>query len=164
MLRVLLSCSDVCLGSSLVVAWCYCLVVMRSYSLFTLREPLELRKGTQSSTTVLVMPPLKLQQGAWVSFELRQGTQGFLELPQGSRISRSVETGKTWIHAIDAGESGLILGRWGTYCPFHLRQVTRGSSRVTAVDPGLLLSCGRYLVFLWITTQISSQVAMKRPS
>ena len=44
------SLSDVCLGSSLVVAWCYSLVVLRSYSQFTVREPLELRKGTQNST------------------------------------------------------------------------------------------------------------------
>ena len=76
MLWVLLCCNYVCLGSSL-VAWCYCLVVLRSYSLFTVREPLELRKGTQSYTRVLVMPPLELQQGAWVSFELRQGTRAF---------------------------------------------------------------------------------------
>ena len=62
--------------------------------------------------------------------ELRQGIQDFLELPQGSRISRSVVRGNSGFHSRAAGESGLILGRWGTYCPFHLRQVTRGSSRV----------------------------------
>ena len=81
MLWVLLSCSDVCLGSSLAVVWCYSLVVLRPYSRFTVREPLELRKGTQSSTRVLVVPPFELQQDAWVSFELQQGTRAFCQVP-----------------------------------------------------------------------------------
>ena len=62
------------------------------------------------------------------------------------------------LSSFGGASSQVALGAWG---PFELHWRTRGSSRVTAVDPGLLLSCGRYLVFLWITTQISSQVAMK---
>ena len=101
---VLLSCSDVCLGSS-----CDGVVLLSSRAevlfRFAVGAPLELGQWIQSSSRVLVVPSLKLYQGAWGPFKLC----------------------------------------WGT-C---------SSSRVAVVDLGLLLSCGRYLIFLWITVHNS---------
>ena len=37
---------------------------------FAVRGPFELRQGTQSSSRVLVVPPLELQQGARDPFKL----------------------------------------------------------------------------------------------
>ena len=48
MLWLLLSCSDVCLGSPLVVAWCYSLGVLRSYYQFIVRAPVELRRALRA--------------------------------------------------------------------------------------------------------------------
>ena len=72
---VLLSCSDVCLGSS-----CGGVVLLSSHaevlSRFAMGAPLELRQWIQSSSRVLVVPPLKLHQGGWGPFELHWGTRG----------------------------------------------------------------------------------------
>ena len=72
---VLLSCSDVCLGSS-----CGGVVLLSSHaevlSRFAMGAPLELRQWIQSSSRVLVVPPLKLHLGAWGPFELHWGTRG----------------------------------------------------------------------------------------
>ena len=72
---VLLSCSDVCLGSS-----CGGVVLLSSHaevlSQFAIVSPLELRQWIQSSSRVLVVPPLKLHQGGWGPFELHWGTRG----------------------------------------------------------------------------------------
>ena len=46
---VLLSCSDVCLGSSVVVLWCYSLYGVEVLSQFAMIAPLEFRQETQSS-------------------------------------------------------------------------------------------------------------------
>ena len=56
-LWMLLSCSDVCLGSSLVVAWCSSLVVL-CLILICLESSSELRQGTQNSSQILVVLPL----------------------------------------------------------------------------------------------------------
>ena len=47
-------------------------------SQFAMRAPLELRQGTQSSSHVLVVPPVEMQQGAWGPFELWWANLGFL--------------------------------------------------------------------------------------
>ena len=45
-------------------------------SQFAIVSPLELRQWIQSSSRVLVVPPLKLHLGAWGPFELHWGTRG----------------------------------------------------------------------------------------
>ena len=74
---VLLSCSNVCLSSSLVVA-CYSSSFADVLFQFALKTPLELRQGTQSSSHVAVVPPFEMQQGAWGAFELWWASLGFL--------------------------------------------------------------------------------------
>lgn len=60
---VLLSCSNVCLSPSLVVVGCSSSFA-DVLSQFALKAPLELRQGTLSSSHVVVVPPVELQQGA----------------------------------------------------------------------------------------------------
>ena len=100
-------------------------------SQFAVRLPLELRKETQSSSRVLVLPPLELQQPAWGPFELWQGTQG------SSRVA--------------AVDSGLNLSCGDVLCSVLLKyRGTRSSSPVAMESPSsveswdseLLLSCG----------------------
>ena len=43
---------------------------------FAVIGPFELRQGTQSSSRVLVVPPLGMHQGVWDPFELLWGTWG----------------------------------------------------------------------------------------
>lgn len=58
---VLLSCSNVCLSPSLVVVGCSSSFA-EVLSQFALKAPLELRQGTQSSSHVVVVPPVEMQQ------------------------------------------------------------------------------------------------------
>ena len=45
-------------------------------SRFSVRAPPELRQGTQSSSRVMLVPPINLQQVALGPFELQRKTQG----------------------------------------------------------------------------------------
>jgi len=76
-LWLLLSYSNVYLSPSLAVAWCSSSFA-DVLSQFAMRAPLELRQGTQSSSHVVVVPPVEMQQGAWGPFELWQAKLGFL--------------------------------------------------------------------------------------
>ena len=60
---VLLSCSNVCLSPSLVVAWCSSSFA-DVLSQFATKASLELRQGTQSSSFVMVVLPVEMQQAA----------------------------------------------------------------------------------------------------
>ena len=106
-LWVLLSCSNVYLSPSLVVTWCSSSFA-DVLSQFATKASLELRQGTQSSSHVVVVPPVEMQQGAWGPFELWCAKLGFLS-----------------------------SCTWGVGPPLELRQATWGSSQVATGYLGL---------------------------
>ena len=97
------SCADVVLLSS-------CAEVL---SRFAVRAPVEFRQGSQSSSRVLFVPPLDLQQCTWGTLELQQ----VLSIPFEYSSEHGVPLESLW------------------KAPLEWRQETQSSSRVSVMPP-----------------------------